>query len=262
MTRLIIIGSGIAGSCLAREARDQGIETTVVADSIGNSQVALAVLRPSYLPATQRAAMFESLEIYRKWGVDVIDGAIVTTYRDDSVREQNDWWAVDPLSPLIKPDLIGTATALSDTSIRINDETLTGKIVWCDGKGIGRYTYGSTYVHDDPNAVTTDLSVHNVAPYKTVVATRVGSVARIGSSSASTMTKGVAQGEKLLDLAIRLGWLTTLDGWIRIDGERLQRSEFLDRSAPKGAWRWSGFHRSGYSLAPALAKNVLETVFE
>ena len=48
-------------------------------------------------------------------------------------------------------------------------------------------------------------------------------------------------------------------GWERVDGQRIQREPYLTFSEAEG-WRWSGFHRNGYALVPALSTQVVDEV--
>lgn len=260
-TDVLIVGAGIAGSVLATTLRERGREVTVVAGDHGQSPAALAIARETYVPKHEVAAMHTSLDWYRDQGVEVIQGAEVSTYARRGVTYDDGWWAVEPNRCLVKPDLDAWVEPNPDGPgvVRAGDTApITARhVVWCDAGGSGTVTWGCTWVHPDPKAVTCAFAAHTTSPYRTVCVVRFSDHARVGSSSAKVFDTAMRQGTEQFAAACRMGWVRDTEGWERITGFRLRRETYAERT-PRGDWRWGGFHRSGYSLAPALAADMAD----
>lgn len=266
MMDIVIVGAGLAGKWLTLAAQRAGHNVAVVDDGMPSAEIAaLAMLRPSWLPKEERPLLKPSLELWDAVG-EVISGAAVTSYQHDELKEQADWFAIQPKLPTVEPDHV-----VHDRAVPLDDSegkaVWTDKhgvieadaVIWCDGGGEGRRTYGCTWVNDDPAAVASGLHVHHVAPYKVLAAVGFAEQARLGSSSSATMEGALKQADKFLEIAIERGMIHYDVGhWYRVDGVRLKREEYLTRDG--SGWRWSGFHRNGYGLVPALADRVIETV--
>jgi len=270
MAHLIVVGAGLAGSALTRIASSVGHSVTLVSDTQPSTTAAIALLRSGHLPAEDRPMLAPSLAAWEELGVEVVRGGSVTSYRKPGAEaaRQADWYGVDPSSVLLEPDVRSTVTtAPVPTSVVVADGELSGDaVVWCTGTGLGRRTYGHTWLHDDPTALRQPpgtLRLHHIAPYKVLAGVTYRSGARLGSSSASTLAAARTQAQSLMEKALNLGWLSTTDGWHLVSGTRLQREpgERLRRSPlGAGAWHWSGFHRTGFGVVPIEAQRVLSTV--
>lgn len=261
---VIVVGSGIGGSSLVRALRARGIETTLISVGVGGSSAGLAISRPSYLPAEHRWALAPSLRTLAEDGATVFNGALVTSYQrpGEDPRVQKDWAAIEPDEALLAADVPGWADAISATEVSVAGTRFEARdaLVWCDGEGSGDRTYGVTWLHPDPDALTErGLRVHHLAPYKTLSSVSFESGARFGSSSASEPGEALEKARKMFALATELGWLANVKGWGYTGGCRVNRPAHLERRED-GALRWGGFHRSGYSLAPALAPRLVDEI--
>lgn len=257
---LVVVGAGIAGSWLTRAARAAGIETVLIGDGIPASLVAVGLLRPSHLSETDRRLLGPSLEAWESTGTLFHKGAYVTRWDRPEGKTQGDWWVVDPSTSCLEPDIVGRAEPRGPGAVAVDGRALAGTIVWCDGGGNGRRTYGVTWRHPDPAAVRRLFAVHHIAPYKILAATSFPTGARVGSSSSNSPDRALEQAEKMFALAGERGLLTATEGWECLPGTRLKRDQTLAADGPDGAWRWSGFHRTGYGVVPADAARVLRTV--
>lgn len=261
---LIIVGAGLAGSWLVRAARDRGIDATLIGDASGEPSTAAAVglLRLTHLPEADRPLLPQSLRAWANHGAAVHTGAQVSRWDRDGVTYQPDWHVVDPDRACIEPHLYGRAIPVAPGRVRVGDDELAGTVVWCDGAGDGRRTYGVTWVHEDPRALKHPLAVHHVAPYKVLAAASFPTGCRLGSSSTRDPGSAAEAAIKLLSLAVQRGLTDSADGWVAVSGTRLHRHETLTADGPFGAYRWSGFHRTGFGIVPAMAGQVLRTVLK
>lgn len=259
---LAIIGAGIAGSALARQARDAGLSTLLISDpeTPPASRAAICVLRRAWRSVEERPLFDRSLEWYRRHGWVVTERAEVLNQKGvASIR--GDWTLVDPIAPLLQPDLME----------RVDLETVQNRarfVVQCTAFG-GPYAPtpmpGATAVlpewamQGDP-----PLRVAVLGPYRCVQAARVNGVVKVGSSKAKTRAAAIERCMQLVhDAAAKHV----------IDPAAVEHVEFIAATrsvlpkasgrywaaTPDGAWM-GGFARVGYSLAPAIAHDVLQHV--
>lgn len=245
---MIIAGAGLAGSWLARAARDAGHQVLLVSDGRPpGTAAALAVLRPSWLRKSERGLLADSVMLSQAAGAQVIIGAEYTRWDSPGqAKTQADWVAVDPTGMCLEPDEVRTCEQAD---------------VWCTGADVpGKITHGATWVNPDPDALAfTGMRAHLIAPYKTMVGVAFRSGARLGSSSSVRREKSLEQARLQLELADSLGWLRTTEGWELVEGRRVLRDPQLTRNSD-GSWTWSGFHRTGFALVPAVAREIVSTV--
>lgn len=262
---VVVIGSGIAGSSVARCARTAGHRVTVVSAGRENSRAAAAVLRGAYHRRRQlEVAQFaRSLALYGQWGVDVQPGAWVTNYRTPGKppHHDTDWYLLDPAAPLVEPDIAGRAMP-HNCGVLVHDvcEIDADAVIWCPGAKLGDVvTYGVTWVHDDPRALTQPdlLRIHHIAPYKTLAAGVVGGHARLGSSSAGTEDLALLQAHRMLHVARDVGIIRDTAGWQAVAGKRTKTDLAGQTGIHHGL---GGLHRTGYALAPARAERLVSTL--
>lgn len=257
MTKLIIVGAGVCGSMLARAATAAGHEFVLVNDDKPiDSLSAAAVLRRAWHKDHERTAFDRSMALYAEWGIPLLHGAVVTSYRRSSPKQDSDWRMIAPSLPLLEPNVRGHATAIPG-GVKVGSRTLLGKVLWATGRygdGATGLTHGFTWIHDDPRAGLVDpgiMRVHHVAPYKSVMAGAVGGKGRFGSSSASSKEKAWEQALYFRKLGVTEGIIRNADDWYPVYGMRVKTTP----SATLG-----GMHRTGYALAPALAESVIKNI--
>lgn len=263
---IIVVGNGIAGSCLSRHLHDRGIEHLVVSGGTPDSVAAAALLRRGYHHGDELALFDRSLELFKTWGVEVHSGGWVTNYRDPGRKphEEADWHILDPRAPLVKSDVEAHAVR-HDKGVLVgdpNDAELirADLVIWATGAtGATGITYGVTWTNPDPKVLTDParLRLHHYAPYKTIVAARVGGAARLGSSSAKSPATALTQAERMLSTAVEVGLVRSLRGWTAVQGLRCKGTD----EAPSGIHRGIvGFHRTGYAIAPAATERLVEAL--
>ena len=246
----VVVGAGIAGSSVALAARDAGHVVTVISDPMvpPDSLAGAVVLRRAWHSGTERDLFDRSMQLYARRGVEVARGGLVTSYRrsGEPGRVDKDWALIDPAAPLVTPDLDRRV------SRHVGADFDAERVFWCPGVYTARVsgiTWGVTWVHDDPAvlAQTEALTVHVVAPYKTIVAGVVGGHVRLGSSSAKTLDMAAEQAEHLLTLFKEVGLIKSLRGW----------QPRIGRRCTANGGDLGGLHRTGYALAPAMAEQAV-----
>lgn len=249
----VVVGAGIAGSSLAVALRETGTAVTVISDPMvpPDSLAGAVVLRRAWHKGDERALFDRSMQLYARRGIEVVRGAEVTSYQrpGQSGRPDKDWGLVHPRDPLVPADLERRVSRSAAESLA---STLgADRVFWCPGvyvSGVSGVTWGVTWVHRDPAvlAQTRALTVHHLAPYKTIVAGVVGGQVRLGSSSAASVPKAAQQGEAILNAMREAGLINTLLGW----------SPILGRRCTFNGSDLGGLHRTGYALAPAMAERL------
>lgn len=262
---IIVVGAGIAGSVAARVLREAGHTVTVVArDTPSHSVAATAVLRRAWHPDTERADFDHALATYQRWGIPLRNGAFVTNYRTPgrAPRHDPDWQLIDPRLPLLTPDVYGTVDYATARSVRLaNGSRLVADAVVCAPGAAsplsapGSVTWGVTWVHPDPEVLTEPVfRVHHLAPYKTGMAGVVGARVRLGSSSAKTYASALKQAQAMLERFAELGIIRSTRGWEPLAGARLNAAPRVCTRV--GVHYLTGYHRTGYALAPADASRL------
>lgn len=260
--KTIIVGKGLAGTWLARELHGRGHDVTVIHHEEPGSSAAIALLRSTYLAPEERSLLAPALARWNHLDQEILTGARATRKGSPKDLHEADWYAVHPELPRLEPDirvLQAHAKPLSETMVWTPKGEVEGDmVVWCDAGGAGHRTYGCTWVHDDPGALVDSFRVHQWAPYRVIAGARYSDHARMGSSSAGSLLKAIDQASRVFAEAQEAGMLTTERGWKRLDGTRLQRPLSLTKN--EFGWRWSGFHKNGYALVPALVGSVADVM--
>jgi len=270
--RIAIVGAGVAGSTLAHMARAAGHHVTLIAnDSSPHSIAATAVLRRAYHAgkSDELVAFDYALDYYASRGIKLVQGALYSTFRGGvAERTDTDWYLIDPAEPLLLADVRDGALAVTSERVWLERGICvdTDAVVLATGAtsslaASGKLTWGVTWEHPSPAALTQPhtLRAYQYAPYKTIFGGVVNGRARLGSSSAVTLGTAMSQAAKMREVVHARGWLTTMDGWGAIPGARLATPEHWWRQ-PDGVWRLTGFHRTGYALAPAAARDLLQAI--
>lgn len=273
--KIVVVGCGIAGSLVTAMAREREHEVIAVSDgNTPDSLAATAVLRRAYHAAkpAELEAWKYAVAYYRERGVELREGALAGSYRRPGAipRPDGDWLLMDPAAVLVQPDVkvkVLTAGRNSAWTGSSESDAVRGDvIIIAAGAGKqflpekGTVTHGVTWTHHASALAHPDKTmVYQYAPYRTLMAGVTGVHARVGSSSAKTPEKALEQARYMLKQAWELGWLTTPVGWARVAGARL-KNDRLWWQDELGAWRIGGFHRTGYALAPAAARDLLDEI--
>jgi hypothetical protein len=266
--RVIVVGAGIAGCSVVRACHRRGFETVHISDgNAPSSLAATAVLRRGYHTKTPRDARLwdRSMEMYKAWGVEMLEGADVSSYQRQGVKRDKDWRMLDPAAPLFTSGVEkGILSRCSRNEVSLADgRVIKGdKVVVAVGSshGDGKITHGVTWVASPRRLAQPSLRVHYIAPYKTLTAGVVGGRARLGSSSSTTVEGAREQAKKMLDIANDLG-ITAGDSsgpWRPVYGQRIQTEPRAFQHS-RGHYVLTGYHRTGYALAPAEAEEMVNS---
>jgi len=256
---ILIVGAGICGSALTIAAVRAGHTVTLVNDDQPmDSLSAAAVLRRAWHAGSERALFNRTLDLYAEWDIQLLTGAVVTSYRRSEPKYDPDWRMIDPAAPLVTASVSGHAVGVGEGVVRVGEQTFhPDATLWATGRYGGEVTgvtYGVTWVHDNPDAALIDpahMRVHHIAPYKSVMAGEVGGRARFGSSSATSSDKARQQAKDMYALGVREGIIRDDSGWYAVSGQRV-------KTAPNATL--GGMHRTGYALAPALAERIIARI--
>lgn len=251
---LTVVGNGVAGSALTRLARERGHNVRLIGGPPSASLAALSVVRAAYVSSVPEAAarVEFAVEQYRAAGCQVISGALASSKQKPEPKLEKDWYAIEPGPFLLKPDrLVEVGPDYIDTGTMFTVHA-TG------AAGLpGEATYGVTWVNADTSSLTFDgLRVYRFAPYRSVDAAAFRSGSRLGSSSSSTADGARQQSVKMFELADSLGWIGKHTGWYQIVARRVKRPELVRINGRHV--EFGGFHRNGWALAPAAARDLLD----
>lgn len=253
---ITIVGNGVAGSALAREAAKRGHRAKLIGGAAQASLAALAVVKESYIAGEPDAAeaVAYALLAYEAAGCEVIRGANVTTSKRPEPKFETDWYGVEPKPFLLTPDFNSSQIQPGWT-----DPEADVTVHATGAAGLeGRKTFGVTWVNGDPRALRVEgLAVHRYAPYRSADAIAFKSGCRLGSSASASLLGARTEGGRIFDVASQMGWIGSTSGWAQIVGVRVSRAELIEQVGP-GLWTFGGFHRSGWSLAPLRAKLLIE----
>lgn len=265
--KVVVVGAGIAGCSVVRACRAKHYDVTLISDgAAASSLAATAVLRRGYHAKDKRDLQLwdRSIELYKRWNVKMREGALVSSYLKPGMKFDMDWRMLDPAEPLhsiATSATKGIAVETSANEVVLRDGRSFGadKVVVAIGSatGVGKITHGVTWVAHKSALSANELRVHHIAPYKTLTAGVVGGIARLGSSSATTAEAAREQAHKMLRLAEELG-IAVKNGWTPVYGQRIQTEPraFQHRD---GYYVLTGYHRTGYALAPAEAEEMVNS---
>lgn len=253
-----VVGSGVGGSALAREAEKRGHKVRL----LGGQQkplaslAALSIVLERYVPDPDaKEAVSYALAAYEAAGCQLVRGALVSSKQRPEGKEEPDWTAVEAAPYLVAPE------AAADVPPGWKDPNADWTIHATGAGGLeGKVTFGVTWANADPRALRLEphrLRVHRYAPYRSADAVVFRSGCRLGSSSAASVEKAREESVRIFETAKALGWIGSDSGWYQIVARRVKRDE-LTTLEGAGLATFGGFHRTGWSLAPLRARQLIE----
>lgn len=273
MKKMIIVGSGIAGSAAKRIAEARGWETTVIDSSPAStaSKAALATIRPTWFAKDLAPYAKASWEMIKEWGGSVCDTAIVTAWRDSTPVEQPGWWLADPAKLITAPDLIGRVKRINGSAVVLDDGSEIGgdAVLMATGSGDESLNAGwdplpgATLVsraaqiqYDVP------LRVHRLRPYHDLTVGRTSEGVRLGSSAAKTQDEANKKVWEMLDQAYDLGLVNRVGDWELITGVRARRiySQPILPELGNPVARIGSLAKSGFGLSPAVVLEWIDSL--
>lgn len=253
MTDLIVIGGGIAGSCVTTLARERGWDVELWDAGAPASCAALCVLRPSWHPLTEDALDFYAAHGWLRPGTT----ARRSTYRQPGVADSPGWFSLSPTAPLVRPDVADWATMEMMTEPTIPTVVATGhRNHLLPGKAL----HGFTAVADAPEDAEDGVRVHEMRPRHTIESLVFDGEMRLGSSSGLTAD---AAGERLIRMVAEAEAAgIALPHWNAIHGVRWMpdvTDDHVARPSPT-VWTIGRLGKLGYTLSPHLAARVLSEI--
>lgn len=254
--RLTVVGAGIAGSCLARHARDRGHEVTVVADPglRPASHAALCVIRPQWFEGRDSERCDWAVDWYRSHGWALSDNVMWRTSRGWDHRDG--YYTIDPLAPLVAADRL---TAWHPDAGPRPDVTVLCRGAQSDLNW--RRRHGHTLSTE--GTLPSQTVAHLVSPRNVMFATQSGPLIRFGSSVAPDRETSGERAARDLAKMINAGAIPNLSEWRVTHGVRLMPPTLASagslRRLDLRVWAIEGFGRVGYSLAPS---KTLESLLE
>jgi len=271
--KIIVIGSGIAGSSAARVGRAMGHDVTVVdkLPSSSASRVALATIRPSWYGEEDQKLIERSWEHYALWGAAITQEALVSDWKSGNApKMQGGWWLADPLVPLVAPDVIDEVTSIENTSVKLaSGSSIDGDAIYIATGVHDRSFYsafkpyaGATLISKTAKVENCLLRVHKLRPYYDLTAGMTSDGCRLGSSISVDPEKAVSDVWDMLEIAHNLGIVTKVDDWqlvLHFRAKPTNKNVLRPENGQK-VTQINGLHRSGYGLCPALAEKWIRSI--
>lgn len=250
--KLLVVGNGIAGSCVAHQASREGHQVTVMADPARPpaARAALCVVRPSWFSGVERHLVWEALSWYEDIKAITSGLADYSAYNSSKRERRNGYFAIDPSRVLIEPDIAETYVSRPEGY---------DAVALCLGAYADvpwKRTWGVTTVVDAEGPA---LRAHFARPREVLFAVchdrrRV----RFGSAVGNTESQARFRHGMMEDRARAIGMLpegTTT----RIIGQRLMPQGQIGpvENPEPGVWSLHGFGRVGFSFAPTRAAELV-----
>ena len=257
--KITVVGAGVVGSSVAILAREAGHHVNVIADPDRPpaSWAALCVFKPGWQRGADRDAADWTLTYYRERGMLTSEQVAWTSYRrPDGPQLRDGYYAIDPVAPLVTPDVHG---------IWPNVNPVSDVVVLCRGaysdRG-GKRAYGTTSIYRAPGHAP--IRGHEDRPRNALYAvSHDGHTVRFGSSVATderdALTRQIRDEGKADAAQILPDGEPERVTAVRLMPEPDQRPLPITRVA-EGVWTIEGAGRVGYSLAPARAREFLFTI--
>lgn len=250
--KLLVVGAGIAGSCVARKARERGHDVTVQADPDrpAAATAALCVVAPSWFTKQARTAAAEAVRWYASIGALSAASATATRYDSDATQERMGYFSINPEAVLVQPDILEPYYGRPDGY----DHVIVCTGAWTPGAG--KRTWGVTTIIDQPGA---PLRAHLDRPRHMMFACSHGDTIRFGSSVADTEAAAWERQHRMETKALSAGLIP--DGKrSHVAGMRLHLPQPGTIVTHPEHISLHGFARVGYSLAPSRATQVLDSL--
>jgi hypothetical protein len=281
---LVVVGAGIAGSCVATVAREAGLRVVVVDAPpphgfVSGSRAAMGLMRNIRLLSPKQSARSDkSVQWYKDHDLLLTDSAFYTSYKYPQPKWVDRYYLADVSNSLVIPDHVDAVVRASGAGVVAVTNTIYPArlgVVICagpqapllGGPAFDHTTIGATFIGPPENGVS--LRVHRYTQYNCISLTREPHCTRLGSSSVTvpksdaphikvrhpvdalqTLMKKV--GQEFADPARRA---TPLIGMRAHDKDLLADYEpiWLDDRLV----RFAGLGKLGYSLAPAVAMEIV-----
>ena len=284
IAHIVVVGAGIAGTCVATVAREAGLRAIVIDTPppkgfVSGSRAAIGIMRVAWMKTPrQKARCRRSIQWYKDHGLLLGTTAEVSTYTKAQPRTVADYFQVDVANALITPDYTELVTRANEYGVFTDTGLMypaSLAVVICAGPQSPMFggpqfdhnTIGATFI--GPPEPGSGLRVHRYTPYKCLAISREAHCTRLGSStvhvpySNEPHIKGQHPVDSLQQLMRRCGpeFADPTRRATPLIGMRAHDKNLTDDYNP--VWlndrlvRFAGLGKLGYSLAPAVAEEIV-----
>jgi hypothetical protein len=256
---MIIVGSGVAGSCAQRIASYYGWQTTVIDDlpTTAASRAALATIRPQWLGENGREWAKASWRWYERWGVNITQHGLVSSWKKPEPTLQKDWWLVEPIGVLVMPDVMERVIDVTGTTVTTTEQTFVGDAVLVavgahDPKLYGDFKpmTGCTLYNNQIEMSGAPLRVHHLRPFHALTVAQQGDTVVLGSSIHPEMAKAEEEVWRMLTVAEDIGIVPKSHQWIMRGNTRATSPKATLPEAGNPSTVIGSLGRSGYGITP------------
>lgn len=273
MKKVIVAGSGIAGSVLTRILRERGHRVTLVDGDPGASasRCAFAYLRTVWWTGEEKARVRAGLEWYTRHGWHLTDEALVVDLGRNRTAMQGDHHLIDPEGPLVTPDLHqhlgeyrdGPGGVLASAGEHALD---AHHLVLACGSGMNRFSFGTPSfggVLDARGLRMTKgapLALLRVTDRLTHVAAGSSRMTRVGASRGPMPGVARDRAHQILNRMVHEGLVDGRAPWEYRPGVRWTSVNGSPGGTQVSAhvWTFTGFARSGYATVPSAALDLAD----
>jgi glycine/D-amino acid oxidase-like deaminating enzyme len=259
MRKIIIVGSGVAGSCAQRIGEYYGWETTVIdpTPQLAASRAALATIRPQWLGKNGRQDAQHSWRWYERWNATITQQALVSSWKKPEPELQRDWWLVEPIGLLVEPNIREQVININGTTVTTDKQTLKGDAVLVAVGAHDTNLYdtfkpmaGCTLFNDQIRMIGAPLRVHHLRPFHALtVAEHTGNVV-LGSSIHADKNKAEDEVWRMLSIAENLEIVPQSDAWQLVSNTRATSAQPQLPQLGNPSTTIGSLARSGYGITP------------
>jgi glycine/D-amino acid oxidase-like deaminating enzyme len=264
MRHLVIVGAGVAGSCAQRIASFYGWRTTVIdpVPSSAASRAALATIRPQWLGDNGREWAKASWRWYERWGANITQHGLVSSWKKPEPVLQKDWWLVEPIGLLVEPDIRQTVVNVTGTTVTTSDEqTFVGDAVLIAVGAYDRNLYdnfkpmaGCTLYNDEIEMMGAPLRVHHLRPFHALTVAQQAGTVVLGSSIHREMGKAEEEVWRMLTVAEDIGIVPKSDAWTMKGNTRATSPAPQLPVLGNPSTTIGSLSRSGYGITPHVVE--------
>ena len=232
------------------------------------SRAALATIRPQWLGANGKQLAEASWRWYKQWGSDIVQQAAISSWRNLNTVMQKDWWLVNPITMLVKPDIEDRATTIIGTTVT----TAKGQTIHSDAVliAVGAHDktlypnfkpmFGCTLINSEIKMNEPPLRIHHLRPFHSLSVAAYPDKIVLGSSIHRDKTKAEEEVWKMLHIAEQLAIVPKSNKWNLIVNVRATSPEPTLPELGNTTTSIGSLARSGYGIAPQAIEKWIKSL--
>jgi hypothetical protein len=205
---------------------------------------------------------------YKQWGSDIVQQASVSSWRNPKIVVQKDWWLVNPINMLVKPDIEDRATNIIETTVT----TTKGQSITSDAVliAVGAHDktlypnfkpmFGCTLINSETQMNEPPLRIHHLRPFHSLSVAAYSDKVVLGSSIHRDKTKAEEEVWKMLHIAEQLAIVPKSNKWNLIINVRATSPEPTLPELGKPSTAIGSLARSGYGIAPQAIEKWIKSL--